>query len=57
MTTLIDAAKVRGLEAIEGFVLAENAPMLRLAERLGSSVAPDPDDRAVRICRLHLGGP
>jgi RimJ/RimL family protein N-acetyltransferase len=57
MTTLIGAAKARGLEAIEGFVLAENAPMLRLAERLGFSVAPDPDDRAVRICRLHLGVP
>ena len=57
MTTLIDTAKVRGLEEIEGFVLAENAPMLRLAERLGFSVAPDPDDRAVRICRLRLGSP
>ena len=57
MTTLIAAAKARGLEAMEGFVLAENAPMLRLAERLGFSVAPDPDDRAVRICRLHLRDP
>jgi RimJ/RimL family protein N-acetyltransferase len=57
MTILIDAAKRRGLTEMEGFVLAENKPMLRLATRLGFSIAPDPDDRAVRICRLHLGGP
>jgi hypothetical protein len=31
--------------------------MLRLATRLGFSVAPDPEDRAVRICRLDLGAP
>ena len=57
MTALIAAARGRGLEAMEGFVLAENAPMLRLAERLGFSVASDPEDRAVRICRLQLGDP
>jgi RimJ/RimL family protein N-acetyltransferase len=57
MTLLIDAAKARGLRELEGFVLAENAPMLRLATRLDFSIAPDPDDRAVRICRLPLGGP
>ncbi len=57
MTALMDAAKHRGLSEMEGFVLAENNPMLRLATRLGFSVAPDPDDRTIRICRLHLGGP
>ncbi|MBK7792908.1 MAG: GNAT family N-acetyltransferase [Betaproteobacteria bacterium] len=57
MNALIAAARGRGLEEMEGFVLAENAPMLRLAERLGFSVAPDPEDRAVRICRLPLGDP
>ena len=54
MTTLIDEAKRRGLREMEGFVLAVNQPMLRLARRLSFSIAPDPDDAAVRICRLHL---
>ena len=46
----------RGLKVMEGFVLAENQSMLRLARRLGFTIAPDPEDRAVRICRLQLGG-
>jgi acetyltransferase len=56
MKKLIDAAKKRGLQVMEGFVLAENQSMLRLARRLGFSIAPDPDDRAIRICRLQLSG-
>jgi len=55
MDALIDLAKQRGLKTMEGFVLAANGRMLRLATRLGFNVAPDPDDRAVRICRLDLG--
>ena len=39
---------------MEGFVLAENQPMLRLARRLGFSVERDPDDASVRVCRLPL---
>lgn len=54
MNTLIDAARRRGLAEMEGFVLAVNQPMLRLAQRLGFSVAADPDDASVRICRLRL---
>ena len=54
LTALIDAARTRGLKTMEGFVLKVNAPMLRLARRLGFSVAPDPDDGAIRICRLDL---
>jgi RimJ/RimL family protein N-acetyltransferase len=54
MTALIDSARKRGLRTMEGFVLAVNEPMLRLARRIGFSVAPDPDDRAIRICRLDL---
>jgi GNAT superfamily N-acetyltransferase len=57
MTILIDAAKRRGLKGMDGFVLAENAPMLRLATRLGFTTSPDPDDRTVRVCRLNLGEP
>src|SRR5688572_25006794 len=35
MNTLIDEARRRGLKEMEGFVLAQNQPMLRLAKRLG----------------------
>jgi len=55
MTALIAVAKARGMTEMDGFVLAVNQPMLRLARRLGFSVAPDPEDGAVRICRLRLG--
>jgi acetyltransferase len=54
MTALVDAAKRRGLEEMEGFVLAANKPMLRLAARVGFSTSRDPDDHAIRICRLRL---
>lgn len=55
MTTLIDAAKRRGLKEMDGFVLSANRSMLGLAERLGFTISPDPEDRSVRICRLSLG--
>ena len=54
MTALIDAARRRGIRQMDGYVLAANQPMLRLARRLGFSIAPDPDDVAVRICSLQL---
>jgi acetyltransferase len=56
MTALVDAAKRRGLAEMEGFVLAENRPMLRLAARHGFDIEPAPADRTVRICRLRLRG-
>ena len=55
MTALIDEAKRRGMKEMEGFVLTQNQPMLRLATRLGFSIKPDPDDVSVRICRMTLG--
>jgi len=54
MTALIGAAKERGLKEMEGFVLAENQPMLRLARRLGFTVTTDPEDRGVRLCHLRF---
>jgi len=54
LSALVDTAKRRGLEEMEGFVLAMNQPMLKLATRLGFSIAHDPDDGTVRICRLSL---
>ncbi len=57
MSALIGAAKARGLVEMEGFVLRVNTPMLRLAERLGFTLSPDPDDPSVVICRLRLDSP
>ena len=54
LTTLIDTAKKRGLKEMEGFVLAVNRPMLKLASRLGFAITRDPDDGSVRNCRLSL---
>jgi acetyltransferase len=54
MTALIAAVRARGMRELEGFVLSENQPMLRLARRLGFSTRYDPDDATVRICRLAL---
>jgi acetyltransferase len=54
MTTLIAEAKKRGVAVMEGFVLSENKPMLRLAAKLGFAIAPDPDDNTIRLCKLRL---
>ncbi len=54
LSALIDTARAHGLEEMEGFVLAVNQPMLRLASRLGFSNEADPDDFGMRICRLRL---
>ncbi len=54
MRAIIDTARRRGLKEMEGFVLAANQPMLRLARRMGFTVSRDPEDSSVRICRLPL---
>jgi RimJ/RimL family protein N-acetyltransferase len=51
---LIQAARVRGLKQMEGFVLAGNSRMLGLARRLGFTVVTDPNDMMVKIVRLDL---
>jgi acetyltransferase len=55
LSTLIATAKRRGLKEMEGLVLTVNRPMLKLASRLGFSIARDPDDVSVCNCRLSLG--
>lgn len=57
MKTIIDESKRRGVQEMEGFVLAENHRMLKLARRLGFSIAAEPGDATVRICRMNLGKP
>ena len=54
MSALIQAARRRGLQFIEGTTLAENHRMLDLARRLGFVVSIDPNDRDLRLMRLDL---
>lgn len=54
MRALIEAARRKGMREMEGFVLAGNASMLRLAKRVGFTISVDPEDRGVRVCRLTL---
>jgi RimJ/RimL family protein N-acetyltransferase len=54
MRELIEGARARAVKRMEGFVLAGNRPMLRLAERLGFSVHTDPGDATVKVVRLDL---
>lgn len=50
MGHLVEVARARGLETMEGFVLAANAAMLHLARQLGFVSHHDPGDRdTVRV--------
>jgi RimJ/RimL family protein N-acetyltransferase len=51
---LILRARRDGYRAIEGFVLADNLPMLALARYLGFAVLPVPDDTTVCLVRRAL---
>jgi acetyltransferase len=44
LVALMEVAKLRGLQTMEGEVLAENSGMLRLARKLGFSIRPLPND-------------
>lgn len=57
MQQLIAAARGRGLQVMEGFVLADNESMLRLAKKLGFTIERDVDDPSVRIVRRTLQDP
>lgn len=54
MRELIAAARANGLARMEGFVLADNRPMLRLARRLGFESAASSEGPAVRLVWLDL---
>jgi acetyltransferase len=54
MTLLIDAARARGLNVMEGYVLSSNRAMLGLCEKLGFVAADDPGDPMVRKVALVL---
>jgi acetyltransferase len=54
MQRLIDWARGRGLSAVVGQVLADNAPMLAFVRRLGFSVKRMPEEPDVMEARLSL---
>jgi acetyltransferase len=54
MKHMIANAKTRGLKAVRGQVLNENATMLQMCEELGFHVADDPDERGVKQVELPL---
>ena len=52
MTSLMEAARDKGLQTIEGEVLYNNHRMLKLAGRLGFDVRPSAEDRSImRVSR------
>jgi acetyltransferase len=54
MRRLIDWARRRGLSAVVGQVLADNAPMLAFVRRLGFGVKRIPEEPDVVEARLTL---
>jgi acetyltransferase len=54
MRKLMEVARDRGLERMRGQVLSNNSRMLNLMSSLNFSVAPDPDDIAVKVVEIGL---
>jgi acetyltransferase len=54
MNALIDAARARGLKALVGHVLAENAPMLGLCAKLGFTISDSSEGPTVKQVSLRL---
>jgi RimJ/RimL family protein N-acetyltransferase len=57
LASLIDAARRDGVQRLVGTTLSENEGMLRLARRLGFSVALDRNSPSVTNLALELGPP
>lgn len=51
---LIETAAVQGFRCMEGYVLAFNTPMRRLAKRLGFVNTQCPGDATLRVVELRL---
>jgi acetyltransferase len=54
MQKLMDIARDRGLERMEGQVLASNSRMLTLMRSLNFRIGPDPEDTAVKLVEIAL---
>jgi GNAT superfamily N-acetyltransferase len=55
LEALMRTARDRGFRGMEGYVLATNAPMLRLAKRLGFREGPSDEGASVRRVHRDLG--
>lgn len=54
MKAIIDCARRKGLARIEGYILANNTPMLGLLRKLNFQIETDLDDPAMRLVSLAL---
>ena len=54
MNALFDAAREQGLKVMRGEVLAGNKGMLKLMHKLGFTVEPHPEDRALTLVTKDL---
>jgi acetyltransferase len=54
MTNLMEIARDRNLETMEGQVLSDNSRMLELVASLGFQVRNDPDDQAIKQVEARL---
>ncbi len=54
MAAIIAHARTSGIGEVYGTILADNAPMIALARKLGFTIAHDPDDVGLVIARLRL---
>ncbi len=54
LEALMRTARARGLERMEGYILATNTPMLGLAKRLGFAEMESPEGPTVRMVRRDL---
>lgn len=54
MLSIMDVARDRGLEDIEGLVLANNTAMLRLMRSLGFAIKPYPEDADFKLVTHRL---
>lgn len=54
MQAIIDVARAKGLERMDGYVLANNSKMLALMHALGFEDRADPEDPSMRLVSLKL---
>jgi GNAT superfamily N-acetyltransferase len=54
LEALMRAARARGFERMEGYILASNTRMLGLAKRLGFAEVESPEGPSVRMVRCDL---
>jgi len=55
LESLMQAALARGMERMEGYILASNTRMLGLAKRLGFTEVESPEGPSVCLVRCNLG--